>query len=308
MAGLRQELSAIGPLIAFDAAARQLSFTGAADELGMTRVAISRQISALEADLKVSLFRRQHRGVALTAAGERLFEKINQPLRELAAAKQQIRTAQHSTRVNATMTVAFATFWLIPRLGSFRVQNPEIDLRLTISDKYLNLSEDGIDVAVRYGSSACGNHQSHFLFKETLIPVCSPTYARRTPYLSMPAQLLGERLIHLGGMYRSEAKWPNWFRSFGLALPPDAGGISVDAYSNMVQAALEGQGIALCGTPLVDHLLASGALVRALDVPPLERDCYFLVLPLGSSPTKATECFCEWILAESAGNPLSAGG
>src|SRR5690606_7039464 len=101
----------------------------------------------------------------------------------------------------------------------------------------------------------------------------------------------------------------NWFRSFGLALPPDAGGISVDAYSNMVQAALEGQGIALCGTPLVDHLLASGALVRALDVPPLERDCYLLLLPSGSTPTKATECFCEWIIAEAEGKiPFSMVG
>lgn len=286
-------------LVAFEAAARLKNFTRAAAELQVTRVAVSRQIKALEDDLGVKLFYRQHRSVRLTPSGEQLFKSVDKGLNDIADTKRQIRVRQRQSLLNITMTTAFATFWLVPRLGRFRERHPDIELRLTISDRYLDLTEEGIDAAIRFGTGTWKGHAATHLLQEAVFPLCSPEYLNgRTP-LSRPADLLGERLLHLDGIYREDAKWPNWFRTRGLAAPDRHNCIYMDAYTNMVQAALEGQGIALCGAPLMNHFLAKGSLVRPIETPPLERDAFYFVKP--KTPLKPQEIACleNWIFAEA---------
>ena len=299
MAGLRSEISSFNALLVFEAAARAKNFTRAAEQLGLTRVSISRQISALEQELGVKLFVREHRRTTLTEAGRELADIVGPNLTAIAEAKRRIRNRSNPQRITVTTTVAFATYWLLPRLSEFGVAEPEIDLNLVISDKYLDLDEENIDLAIRYGAHLPRGVRSWRLFKERLFPVYSPKYRARSA-LEAPEDFLGERLLHLSGAYKPEAKWPNWFRVHGLEPPNERNGIVVDAYSTMIQAAVEGQGVALCGFPLVNAYLANGLLLRPETIEPLDRERFYL---LNARPDKASStAFADWILKQSAGS------
>lgn len=300
MRTLHRELHHVHALLAFEAAARHRNFTLAARELHLTRVAISRQIKLLEDDLGVVLFHRQHRGVTLTPEGEDLYATVSAGFQKIAATQRRLRTRGRHTRVNVSITVSFATFWLLPRLGAFREQHPELDLRLIVSDKYLNLREEGIDVAIRWGNVNTAGYTVQSLFPGAVIPICSPAYAQQHQPLGSPADLLEARLIHLEGSYRPQAKWPNWFAHFGLSLPAEPRGIFVDSYTSMVQAAMAGEGVGLGDTPFLDHLVDEGSLVWPLDVPPVERETFYLVENITTPVNTAARAFCEWLLAQVA--------
>lgn len=293
MAGLRRDISSFNALLIFEEAARAKNFTRAAEKLGLTRVSISRQISALEQDLGVKLFVREHRRTSLTDAGRELAEVVSPNLAAIAQAKRRIRNRSNAQRVTVTTTVAFATYWLLPRLDEFSAAEPEVDLNLMISDKYLDLEEDDIDIAIRYGAHLPRGVESHRLIQERLFPAYSPKYRARSA-LRTPEDFLGERLLHLSGVYRPEAKWPNWFRVHGLGPPNERNGIVVDAYSTMIQAAIEGQGVALCGFPLIDSYLESGILLRPETIEPLDREYFYLLVSRPEKPSAAA--FADWIL------------
>ena len=300
MAGLRRDISSFNALLVFETAARVKNFTRAAETLGLTRVSISRQINALEDDLGVKLFLRGHRRTSLTDAGRELADIVGPNLTAIAEAKRRIRNRSNSERLTVTTTVAFATYWLLPRLDDFSTAKPEIDLNLVISDKYLDLEEQTIDLAIRYGAHQPRGVRPHRLFKERLFPAYSPKY-RAQSALEKPEDFLGERLLHLSGVYRPEAKWPHWFRVHGLRPPSTRSGIIVDSYSTMIQAALEGQGVALCGFPLVNAYLASGVLLRPGHIEPLDREFFYL---LNARPDKASAlAFADWVLSKSVEQP-----
>ena len=239
MASLRKTLAKVSHLIAFEAACRNANFTRAAEELGVTRVSVSRQIAELEEALGSKLFHRDHRKVSLTQAGRALETEVCPALHQIAGALQSVAATAGEARLTITTTSAFATYWLMPRLVDFSNLYPDIDLNLMVSDRMLDLDAEGVDIAIRYDTRPPPWKKVTRLLQERIFPVVSPTYQPRTD-LRSPADLRNEHLIHLSGIYRPGARWPNWFRLNNLAPPPESSGVVMNTYINMLQAAHRG--------------------------------------------------------------------
>ncbi|MGI3187429.1 LysR substrate-binding domain-containing protein [Nioella aestuarii] len=293
MANLRKTLSKLPQLVTFEAASRHLNFTRASEELGITRVSVSRQIADLEETVGTRLFHRDHRKVSLTQAGRMLEAEVNPALHQIASAIQRVTSAQHDNRLTLTTTSAFATYWLMPRLVDFKTRHPETELNLMVTDRYLDLSAEGVDIAIRYSRNPPAFSNVTPLMQEVVFPVVSPRYTARTR-LSDPEDLLHEHLLHLSGIYRPGARWPNWFQKNGLQPPAESKGVVVNTYINMLQAAIEGQGIALAGHPLVDRYLEEGSLSKIEGMLEIKRDYFHLIN--ASEGHKEAAKFCEWIL------------
>lgn len=270
------------------------NFTSAARELGLSRVAVSRQIAELEQALGTRLFTRNHRSVTLTRSGEVFAKSVNPALQAISDAMTQQRAGISGRRVTITVTSAFATYWLMPRLVDFGARHPDIEVNLVASDRNLDLSAERIDVAVRYSPSKPEGSGWEPIMQEEIFPVFAPEYAARTN-LQSACDLLEERLLYLSGTYRPEAGWPYWFRHHNLSPPEARAGIQMNTYINMLQAAIEGQGIALAGYPLVDTFIKNGALQRVDTIAPLKRDWYFLYV---SNESDVATVFREWIMSK----------
>ena len=167
-----------------------------------------------------------------------------------------------------------------------------------VSDSYLDLTNGDVDVAIRWGKVGDEGMYLEPLFHGAAIPVCSPSYLDNTKSLVEPADLLDQRLIQLEGVYRSDAKWPSWFKRFGVGDGQPVDRVSVDSYTNMIQAALAGQGIALGDMPLLDDLIADGRLVCPLDIEPVQQDYFYLVLAQDNRNAENSDLFCNWIRGE----------
>lgn len=296
MGNLRKDLAKLNSLITFEAACRNSNFTRAAEELNVTRVSVSRQIAELEELLGVRLFYRDHRKVSLTQAGRALESEVCPALYQIADALQRVAATTGESRLTITTTAAFATYWLMPRLIGFSDLYPDIELNLMVSDRMLDLETESVDIAIRYAKTPPPGKSVTKLMSERVFPVVSPRYQARTK-LAHPEDLLRENLLHLSGMYRPGARWPNWFRSNSLAPPPESNGVVMNTYINMLQAAIEGQGIALAGNPLVDPYLADGSLRKLPGFPEIDRDFYYLIDT--TNERDDARCFREWILDQS---------
>jgi DNA-binding transcriptional LysR family regulator len=294
MAKLRKDIHVYKNLVTFEAASRTGNFTRAAEELGLSRVAVSRQIADLEANLGQRLFLRDHRKVSLTSAGVSLANALNPALHSIADILERQRMDVRGSRVSVTVTSAFATYWLMPRLAGFGAEHPDIEINLIVSDRYLDISAESLDVIVRYMPASMADERWKPLIQETIFPVFSPSFRPRTD-LSKPQDLLGERLLYLSGRYRAEARWPNWFRCQGIVPPEERSGIQVNTYPHMLQAALGGQGVALAGRPLVDGFLKDGTLLIMKDIHAIERDFFYLRM---ATISESSQLFCKWLEME----------
>lgn len=299
MHGLRFQLPPPNSLVSFEAAARHLSFTAAAAELNVTRVAVSRQIKALEDVLGVPLFRRLHKKLSLTTEGTLYYEVVATALRQIAATTSELQQRKTLNRVTVTTTVGFSSYWLVPRIGAFRKLFPEIDVRVLVSDNIIDLAREGVDVAIRYGLGPWPNMRSQFLLQESIAPTCSAKYFSGRRKLRHPADLLNETLLHLEGPYDEQVKWRWWFRSHGVDVPENRVGLAFNSYVHLVQALLDGQGIALVGPPLLTPYYENGTLVRPIDLSPTTRKAFHLVVPDEIPSTSAVDAFRKWIVDQT---------
>lgn len=296
MQSLRKDVHLLKNIVTFCTACVSDNFTKTARELGISRVAVSRQIAELEQALDTRLFTRTHRHVSLTRSGEVFARSVNPALQAIADALAQQRASASEKRVTITVTSAFATYWLMPRLIDFGAKHPDIEVNLVASDRNLDLVSEGIDVAVRYSPVQPDGARWQPIMQEEIFPVFAPHYEARTG-LRSASDLLHERLLYLSGSYRPEAGWPYWFRHHGLSPPEARAGIQMNTYINMLQAAIEGQGIALAGHPLVDSFIEAKALCRIDGLKPLKRDWYFLYVSDDSEPAAV---FRDWITLQFA--------
>lgn len=294
MENLRRDVHLLKNIVTFRTACISENFTSAAHKLGVSRVAVSRQIAELEQALGTRLFIRNHRNVALTRSGEVFAKAVNPALQAISDAMSQQRASTSEMRVTITVTSAFATYWLMPRLVDFGATHPDIEVNLVASDRNLDLRSEGIDIAVRYGPAKPEGAGWEPIMQEEIFPVFAPGYRARTN-LKSASDLLGERLLYLSGAYRPQAGWPYWFRHNDLSPAEARTGIQMNTYINMLQAAIEGQGIALAGHPLVDSFLETGALQRIDTIAPMKRDWYFLYV---SGESDVASLFREWIVTK----------
>ena len=285
-------------LVTFEAAGRRLSFTKAASELNVSRVAVSQQIQALESFLGIPLFERLQRSVRLTRAGERYHLSISDALERALRATAEICKHSESSIVAVGTTPGFMTYWLLPRLGEFRTTYPEIELRFVVSDGNLTF-EDNIDLVIRYGSPPFDDAEAVFLDRQAISPTCAGTFLPPSTTLA-PADLLNHPLIHLEGPYDEQTRWERWFHTLGVDVAKARAGITVNSYTNLVQAALDGQGFALIGPPLIEKFLTNGALIQPVASPPVVRHAFYLLLPRRAKPSVSSRLFSSWVTGSFA--------
>ena len=301
MANLRQRLPPVTGLVVFEAAARHLNFTRAAAELKVTQAAVSRQVQGLEQHLGVELFQRRHRGLQLTRAGFGLHKAVSMGLEHIADAAEGLRRVRSEAEVTVSTSVTFASYWLLSRLAKFRAAHPDIELRLVASAPVSDLAAARIDLAIRYGAGKWPGVKAVHLLDNEVFPVCAPAYLEGRPPLRKPADLVNQTLLHLVEYDRNWVTWEAWLRAFGIELRPKKRGLEFDNYLILVQAALDGQGIALGGGRLADDFLARGALVRPLAATQRSERAFYLLVPTEVTLSEPAMHFRDWILAEAKG-------
>ncbi len=259
---LGKNLPPLASLLPFEAAARHESFTRAAEELHLTHTAVSRQIRALEEDLGVRLFERRNRAVFLTDAGRDLARAVSAGLESIAARAGDLRGARRSGEVVLFVELYLAIYWLMPRLSDFHERHPRTELRVSAATRPLAQTGDHFDVAIQCSGRAGGDHPCAFSASEEIFPVCSRGYlaGRDTP-LAL-GELAEHRILHYKGEPGDWLEWDDWLERQGVALRVTGMGSVFDSYPVMMQAALEGHGVALGWRRALEGMLQSGALVR----------------------------------------------
>ncbi|HEX8623756.1 MAG TPA: LysR family transcriptional regulator [Allosphingosinicella sp.] len=275
-------------LRAFEAAARHLSFTRAAIELCVTPPALSHQVKALEERLGVPLFRRLPRGLGLTDEGQALLPVLREAFDRVAAALDGFEGGKGREVLSVGAVGTFALGWLMPRLAAFRAEHPFVDLRLTTNNNRVDLAEEGLDFAIRFGDGAWHGTDAILLFEAPLTPLCAPEIAAR---LIEPADLVGETLLR---SYRL-GEWTAWLEAAGVPAPPLTGPV-FDSAATMVEAALAGHGVALAPTCMFERELAEGRAARPFKLE-VGMGGYWLTSLKSRKPTPAMAAFRSWIQA-----------
>jgi LysR family transcriptional regulator, glycine cleavage system transcriptional activator len=291
-----RRLPPLTALPAFDAAARHLSFTRAAEELNLTHGAISRAVRNIEDRLGVRLFERGTRSVRLTPAGAAYAAEIGAALDRIGAATI-VATAPRSAGVLTVSTSdGFGGRWLVPRLHRFHRANRDLDVRLSTSGVLADFVSDGIDIAIRYGEGGYEGVVSEFLAEEEVSPVCSPELLQGEHPLRLPGDLRHHRLIH----DNFRIGWAMWLQRAGLDdINPDSG-VRFDSATFAVEAAVQGEGVLLGRSALVSADLAAGRLVRPFDLALTSRWKYYVVYPVGALRQKKVKAFRDWLVDEIA--------
>jgi len=287
----------------FEAAARHLSFTKAAEELFVTQSAVSRQIQALEQRLGVALFLRRNRGLALTEAGEQMWRAVDSALRTLHQAVEQVSPGATPKMVTVTSSMAFSSLWLIPRLSGFRRLHPDVDVRIAANNQVLDLDRERIDLAIRYCPSRAAPAGSVRLFGEEILPVCSPALLKdRSRPLKSPQDLRHHVLLHFDEPHRPTPwlTWNVWLETAGVAELKPADSLRFNHYDQTIGAALGGQGVALGRRPLVKKLMADGTLVAPFPLGSVTDRAYFIVRTPATAGRPEVAHFVEWLIAEAA--------
>lgn len=292
------------PLIelrAFEATARHMSFKEAADELGVTPTAISHQIRLLERFFGQPLFRRHPRPLALTNAGARLFPVIRDGLDSFASCVTALRERPEERPLRVTATNAFACRWLVPRLGEWRKVSPGTAIEVIGTDSVLSLRDGEADLAIRYAHAAPSGGVVQELFRDRFFPICSPALLSKCTRIRRPADLIRHTLIHFSWTSGNSAA-PTWRRWLQVACSedPDLLGIGAIGHLNFteelhaIEAVIAGQGIAVLSDVLVERELATGVLVKALDIA-LEGLGFYVVYLPNHTQHPTIEAFSSWI-------------
>ena len=284
----------------FEAAARHLSFTRAAEELFLTQSALSRQIQALEEQLGVPLFERRHRALLLTDAGQVLQGAARAVLDQFADAVSKIRRQQSAQPLAISTNQPFAALWLIPRLTRFRARHPGVDVFISADNRIIDLDRERVDLAVRYCAEAMAPAGSVRLFGERLLPVCSPRLAadRKRP-LKRPEDLARHVLLHIDDRF-PWLNWSVWLEANGVRDLVPAGSVRFSHFHEVMQAAVDGQGVALGRIPLIDSLLTQRKVVAPFRNRYATTRAYFIVPAMRSAQRPEARAFIDWLREEAA--------
>ena len=294
---LANRLPPLNALRVFEASARQLSFTRAAEELFVTQAAVSHQIKALEEHLGIKLFMRKNRSLFLTEEGQSYYLDIKDIFNSIHEATERLLARGAKGAITVSAQPSFAIQWLVPRLTTFNALHPDIDVRIKAVDQPENSLTEDVDVAIYYGRGSWPNIHADKLNTEYLIPVCSPlllqenTASGKPPLLSLDA-LQHHTLLH----DTSRRDWKRWFKQVGVK------GVNVNhgpifSHSAMVvQAALYGQGIALAYSVLAQPDIDSGRLICPFNDVLMSKNAYFVVCREAQREIGKIEAFRLWLL------------
>ena len=291
-----RRLPALNALKAFEAAARHESFTRAAEELCVTQGAVSHQVKALEAELGIKLFNRERQRLIITEAGREYLTVLRDALDRIAVGTERLVQRQASGVLTVSTSPDFAAKWLVNRLGRFAEAHPGVDLRISATLHHIDFAREDVDLAVRHGDGSWAGLDVARLSTEQLFAVCSPKLLRGRQRISKPADVLKFPLLHLD----DRKDWARWLEAAGVANAELAHGPVLNRASMIIDAAVDGQGIALARTTLAAWDLINGRLVRPLSETLRLSKTYWIVCPKATSALPKIKTFREWLLAEAA--------
>ena len=304
---MARRLPPLNALRAFEAAARHLSFTKAAEELYVTQAAISHQIKALEATLDVQLFRRLNRRLMLTDAGQLYLPALTEAFDGIDAATGRLRADENAGSLTVSVANSLAAKWLLPRLPRFRERHPEIDVEVSAADRLVDFGRDNVDMGIRYGLGNYPGLKVDPLMEDTVFPVCSPQLADGRLVdglvpLRAPEDLRRHTLLHDDVSTGEAPDWRRWLTAAGVTGVNPERGPRYSHSSLVLQAAIDGQGVALGRSSLVSLDLEAGRLVQPFGPTlPSHYACY-VVSPVATAERPKIKAFRDWLL-EEAGRP-----
>ncbi len=298
---MERKLPPLNALKAFEAAARHGSFSAAADALGVTHGAVSRQLQTLEDWVGTTLFDRLGRRVQLNERGRDYLVAVQLALDGIAAATQRLIETTGSVRLVIDALPTFTMRWLLPRLSRFQQRHPGVELQLVTSERPLGHGE-GFDIAVRRETAVPAGWQARGFLVERELPVCSPALRAALP---RPADLGAQVLLESP---RRQQGWGRWLQAAGLPQATGCHRQRFDHYYLVLQAAIDGLGVALGALPIIADDLAAGRLVTPFPRPEVTASGYCWILPPRSEPHPVAQAFCDWLEQEGAATAPAAAG
>ncbi|MEA3073670.1 MAG: LysR family transcriptional regulator, glycine cleavage system transcriptional activator [Alphaproteobacteria bacterium] len=295
-AELSRSLPQLNALRSFEAAARHQSFTRAADELCVTQGAISHQVKALEAELGLKLFNRERQGLAITGAGHDYLAVVRDAFDRIALGTDRLLQRLHSGVITVSMSPDFAAKWLVSRLGRFAEAYPEIELKVSATMHHVDFAREDIDLAIRHGAGNSAGLDAVNLCPEKLFPVCSPALLVSQRGIHCPEDVLQFPLLHLD----DRRDWSRWLAAAGASGEELFHGPILNHASLLIDAAIDGQGIALARTALAAADLINGRLMRPFQTTLPLKNTYWIVCPKATSALPKIAAFRAWLLAEAA--------
>lgn len=288
----------LNPLRTFEVAARHLSFSRAADELFVTSAAVSHQIKVLESNLGVKLFTRVGGALVLTDVGEAYLPAIQQAFRQVLDATQLLHRQKDISILKINASPTFSVKWLVPRLEAFFKKYPDIDLKLSTSNHLIDFSREDLDLVIRYGRGNYPGMRSERCFSVEVIPVCSPKLLEGRPAVRQPSDLRHYPLLH-DGSDSTHPDWRRWFENVDCREVDTSRGPTFWPSHLVIDAAIDGLGVALVKRAWIEQDLAAGRLMQLLDVSMPVNYAYYISYPEARSDVPAIRNFVDWIQAEA---------
>src|SRR5829696_8889934 len=291
-----RRLPPLNALKAFEAAARHESFTRAAEELCVTQGAVSHQVKALEAELGLKLFTRERQRLIITEQGREYLAVLRDAFDRIALGTEQVLQRQRSGVLTVSASPDFAAKWLVNRLGRFAEAHPDIDLRIAAQMHHVDFSREEVDLAVRHGNGSFAGLAAVNLCPEQLFAVCSPKLVGGADGLNKPEDVLRYPLLHLDDWNN----WSKWLQAAGVTNTEPLHGPVFNHASMLIDAAIDGQGIALARTALAARDLINGRLVKPFSAALPLSNTYWIVCPKATAELPKIATFRDWLLAEAA--------
>lgn len=290
-----RRLPPLNALKMFEASARNLSFSGASEELFVTPSAVSHQVKTLENFLGVELFHRSNRKVTLTPQGEQYLASVKHAFDEIEMATQRLSVTQGASVVQISVAPNFLIRWLMPRMSRFRALFPDVELQINASMGLLDFNRTSTDMAVYYGNGEWDDIEVEFLRKVMLVPVCGPGLLQSGPPLEKPADLANHTLIYVS---KRTWEWDNWLKKAGVEFITPKGSMQLSSSQLTTAAAQENLGVALTDQTLISREIESGKLVVPFDIPLDTKKAFYLVYRKHRPLTKGMEAFRNWLMDE----------
>ena len=296
----RRRLPPLNALRAFEAAARHMNFSRAADELSVTPGAVSQQIQNLEDYIGAALFKRTPKGLLLTDGAQTALPALREAFDRLAEAASLLTAAEDGRRLTVSAAPSFAAKWLVPRLGRFEAAHPEVDVWLSAGLELVDFTGGEVDLAIRYGTGRYPGLEVTRLLGETVAPVVSPKLLAETPMQEL-ADLARHVLLHDGSPDADDScpDWSMWLAARGVKGVDGARGPRFNQSSLVIEAAVNGRGVALAKQTLAQADLDAGRLVQPFKIETVVDFAYFIVHPKAKGRLSQVKAFVAWLSAEA---------
>ena len=299
MRELRRLVHSPHHLFVFEVCGRLLSFTRAAEELGVSQPAVSLAIRQLEDAIGQDLFERRHRAIRLTDAGERFFHEVSGSFERLLQAAREVNRSDDADLVTLSISTAFANYWVMPRMMRLHKSYPNIDLRLQVVDKDVDLEYENVSLGIRRGRGGWAGYESASIAREEIYAVASPAYLASNSRPKTVEDLLTHQFIHLEEPFRPRPTWRDWFQSFDIEFTDKGEGLRLNDYALVIQAAMAGEGISIGWRHVTESLIKKRLLVPVLPQSWVTGEEFHLIWSDKTELSQSAQQVRDWIIEES---------